>query len=125
MPQKSKYNLTSVKSGKEPLGERIARIRKEKGYTQTDLAEKIGISQVLVSNYERNRLRPHFEMIVSFAQALEVTADELLGLKAMKKNESPPTLKIIRRLKKIEKLSPTQQRSLLNTIDTFLKGAEK
>ncbi|MCP3921720.1 MAG: helix-turn-helix transcriptional regulator, partial [Desulfobacterales bacterium] len=69
MPQKSKYKLKTPPS-QEPLGERLARLRKEQGHTQIELAEKIGITQVLVSNYERNRLRPNYDMIISFAQAL-------------------------------------------------------
>ena len=84
MPQVSKYKLPPLKLGKETLGQRIARLRKERGYTQIELAKKIGITQVLVSDYERERLRPHYEMIIRFALALGVTTDELLGLKTSK-----------------------------------------
>ena len=125
MPQVSKYKLPPLKLGKETLGKRIARLRKERGYTQVELAKKIGISQVLVSDYERERLRPHYEMIIRFAQALEVSSDELLGLKASKNEGNTPSLKILRRLKKIEGLPPPQQKTLLKSIDMFLKGAEK
>jgi transcriptional regulator with XRE-family HTH domain len=55
-------------------------ITQGKGYTQVELAEKIGIIQVLISDYERDKLRPHPEVIVRFAHALNVTTDELLGL---------------------------------------------
>jgi DNA-binding XRE family transcriptional regulator len=44
---------TMVLPGQETLGRRIARLRKERGYTQVELAEKIGIIQVLISDYER------------------------------------------------------------------------
>lgn len=111
--------------GKETLGERIARLRKEKGYTQAELAEKIGIIQALISEYERDKLRPHYEMIIRFALALEVTTDELLGLKTSKSNGNKPSLKILRRMKKIEGLPLSQQKTLLKTIDTFVKAAEK
>jgi len=125
MTQASKLKQSRSKRGKEALGQRIARLRKEKGWTQTELAEKMGTIQRLISDYERDRLRPHPEMIVQFARALEVTADELLGLKPSKKNGKSPSLKILRRLNKIEDLPPFQQKILLNTIDTFLKGAGK
>jgi len=107
----------------ESFGRRLAVIRKGKGYTQVELAKKMGIIQVLVSDYERDKLRPYHNMISRFAQALEVSADELLGLKAPKNSET--SLKVLRRIKKIETLPPTQQKTLLRTIDTFLKGAEK
>jgi len=125
MPQKSKYKLKSLTIGKDTIGERIASLRKERGYTQADLAEKIGINRVLISDYERNRIRPHFEMIIHLALALDVTADEILGLKPSKSNGTKPTLKILRRMKRIETLPPAQQKALLKNIDMFLKGAEK
>ncbi len=79
MPRKSKLKLPPLNLGDETLGERIARLRKERDCSQAELAE-IGIIQRLVSDYERDRLRPHPEMIVRFARALEVTSDELLGI---------------------------------------------
>jgi transcriptional regulator with XRE-family HTH domain len=124
MPQKAKYKLPPLNLGEETLGLRLSRLRKEKSYTQTDLAKTIGITQVLVSDYERDRIRPHYEMIIRFAIALEVTTDELLGLTKSKAIVKRPSLKILRRLKKIEELSASQQRALLQTIDTFIKGAD-
>lgn len=125
MASRSKLKLPPIKTGKETFGQRLSRIRKEKGYTQVELAEKIGIIQVLISDYERDKTRPYHEMIVRFAEALEVSADELLGIKSSKNEGENPSLKILRRMKKIETLPPTQQKTLLKTIDTFIKAAEK
>lgn len=125
MPQKSKLELPPLNLGKETLGQRIARFRKEKGYTQVELAKKIGIIQVLISDYERDKLRPNPEMIIRFALALEVSADEILGLKETKNERNKPSLKVLRRMKKIEELPLFQQKVLFRTIDAFLKGTEK
>lgn len=111
--------------GNETFGQRLARIRKEKGLTQVELAQKMGIIQVLISDYERDKLRPYHEMIANFAQAMGVSADELLGLKPTTSSDKEPSLKLMRRMKKIATLPPTQQKTLLRTIDTFLKGAER
>ena len=125
MPQISKFKLPPLQLGKETLGERIARFRKEKGHTQVELAQKIGITQVLVSDYERGRLRPHYEMIIRFAMALGITSDDLLGLKQTKNEDNKPSRNLLRRLKKIDDLPLSQKKTLLKTIDTFLKAAEK
>ena len=125
MPRVPKYKLHPVNLSEEPLGKRIARLRKESGYTQADLAERIGINRVLISDYERNRIRPHYEMIIRLALALEVSADELLGIKASKGNGKKPALKILRRMKQIETLPESQQKALFKTIDNFIKGAQK
>ncbi len=124
MPRPSKLKLPPLDLGNETVGQRIARLRKERGYTQIELAERMSIIQGLISDYERDKLRLHGEMVVRFAQALEVTADELLGLNSSK-NGVKPNLKILRRLKKIESLPVSSQKTLLKTIDTFLIAAEK
>ena len=125
MVKKSKLkDVQSRVIGDETFGQRLARIRKEKGYTQVELARKMGIIQVLISDYERDKLRPYHEMIANFAQALEVSADELLGLKSHKGKGNSPSLKLLRRIKKIETLQPSQQKVLLQNIDMFLKGAQ-
>lgn len=109
----------------ETFGQRLARLRKERGYTQVQLAQKIGIIQALISEYELDKLRPYHEMIIRFAQALDITADELLGMRSPRNNEHKPSLKLLRRMQKIERLPPFEQKILLKTIDNFLKGAEK
>ena len=124
MGRKSKIKLPPLNLSNETLGQRLARLRKEKGYTQVELAKKIGLTQGLVSDYELDKLRPYHEMIVRFALALDVTADELLGIDLPQKNSAKPNLKIARRMKKIEELPPAQQKILLKNIDMFLKGAE-
>ena len=110
--------------GDETFGQRLARTRKEKGYTQVELSEKMNIVQVLISDYENDKLRPYHEMIARFARALDVSADELLGLKVNKKKKNTPSLKIQKRMKKIEDLPTNQQKFVLKAIDSHLKTLE-
>ena len=56
MPQVSKLKLRPLEYGNETLGQRIARIRKERGYTQVELAQRIGIIQSIVSAIEPDSL---------------------------------------------------------------------
>jgi transcriptional regulator with XRE-family HTH domain len=87
MPKKPKYKLKSIAYDKNTIGERIAKIRKEKGLTQKELADKIGISRSLLANYECGWTRLFGDMIAGFAIALEVSTDEILGLKNIDKNQ--------------------------------------
>jgi transcriptional regulator with XRE-family HTH domain len=126
MPR-SRFKLPPPKLAQSgPPGERIAAVRKARGLTQAQLAERIGIIQSLISDYESGRRRLYAEMLIRIAQVLRVSVDELLGLKAARVNgESPVSLKVSRRMQQIDALPRTQQKTLLATIDNFLKGAGK
>jgi transcriptional regulator with XRE-family HTH domain len=115
--------LPKIDLGSESFGERLARIRKARGYTQVELAERMGLIQVLISEYENDKLRPYGEMVARFALTLEVSTDELLGLKPAKTSSKKPSRRVLRRLEKIEALPAHQQSTLLKTIDTYLRGA--
>ena len=99
----------------------VARARKARGLSQTELAEKIGSIQALVSDYERGNVRLSAEMTIRFAEALGISTDELLGVKPAKMKDEM-SLRLTRRLKGIEALPAAQQKALLQTIDAFLKS---
>lgn len=57
---------------------RLARCRAR--LTQTELGDKIGVSQMMISQYETARRHPSFETLKLLAEALHVSADWLIGL---------------------------------------------
>ena len=122
MPKRSTLKLPPLKlATSESIGERLARFRKERGMTQVELADKIGITQSFVTSYERNRLRLHPEMLMRFAMALDVATDDILGFNT-KGSEPTLSLKIVRRMRRIADLNPSKQKALLQIIDGFLNG---
>lgn len=124
MPRVSRLKLAPLDPGPETVGQRIARIRKERGYTQREVADRIGIIPALVSDYENDKLRLNADMILRFAQVLEVTTDELLLPQSSKKRPGrKPSRKVLRRLEQIESLPRRKQDALLTTIDAFLNSA--
>ncbi|MEW5817826.1 MAG: helix-turn-helix transcriptional regulator [Spirochaetota bacterium] len=120
-----KSELPPLNISDETIGERIAQLRRERGLTQKELAQKIGIARTLVTEYEIGRLRLHDEMITRFALALGVSTDEILGLSSKKVPKNAPELKITKRIRNIEKLPLSQKKALLSTIDAYLRANEK
>lgn len=57
---------------------RIKKILKEQGRTQTWLAEKIGKSYVVVTNYCNNNSQPSIQVLTEISQILDVDVRELL-----------------------------------------------
>lgn len=61
------------------VGENIRRIRKEKGWTQSQLAHELNISQQMIGQYENN-IQPHrIDTIEKIARALDVSVLDLIG----------------------------------------------
>ncbi len=76
---------------KKTLGSFIAVLRKSRGMTQRELAEKLGVSDKTVSHWERDESSPDISMIPVIAEIFDVTCDELLkGEKAKDINETTP-----------------------------------
>ena len=111
---------TATWEGMETIAQRVARLRKERGLTQEEMAGRLGVTQPIVSDYERGALRLHGELIIQLARILDVTADELLGLQPTKDNGSARNRRIQRRIQQIDKLPKRDQEALLRTIDAFL-----
>jgi phage element (ICEBs1)transcriptional regulator (xre family) protein len=60
------------------MGENIKRIRKSKGLTQKEVAEKLGISQQSFAQYERVDAIPKFKTLQNIADALDVSVGDII-----------------------------------------------
>ena len=61
------------------FSERLKNLRKQAHLTQTDVAEKLGISQQAYASWERGVKKPTQENLVKIAQILKVSIDYLVG----------------------------------------------
>ncbi len=64
---------------KESFGERLSRLRKQKGLTQDDIARRLNISAQAVSKWENDISCPDISVLLDLADMLNVNVDELLG----------------------------------------------
>lgn len=60
------------------IANRLVNLRKEKGLSQEQLAEKIGVSRQAVSKWERSEASPDTDNLIMLARLYEVSLDELL-----------------------------------------------
>ena len=75
--------------------------------------------------YARGEVRASADVVVAIAKELDVTTDELLGVIGHRDGSPLPSLKLLRRVERIERLPTHHQRALLQTIDNFLRGAPR
>ena len=71
----------------QTIGKFIKEQRKLKGYTQSELAEKIFVSEKTISKWECGNGFPDASLILPLCNALEISANELLSGKRLKGEE--------------------------------------
>jgi transcriptional regulator with XRE-family HTH domain len=124
MPKRANISKPPLDYNGETIGQRLARLRKERGFTQVELAEHLGSRQTLITAYETDRRALSAEMAVRLAMALDVSTDDLLHPKAGKRKAAKkPSLKIVRRMEQIEQLPENKQSFILTALDSLLRGA--
>ena len=72
---------------KEKFGTFVAQLRKEKGLMQKELAEKLYVSDKAVSKWERGLSIPDVSLLIPLAEALGITATELLECRRIPASE--------------------------------------
>ncbi len=62
------------------FGKNFKAIRLQNGYTQKQVADKLGIKQSNISDWENNVSRPEYENLIALAELYHETLEALLGL---------------------------------------------
>ena len=99
------------------LGEQIKRCREKRGFTQEQLAEKIGVSIETISSIERGIKMPRLQNFVAIANQLGVSADELL------QDELDFVAEANALSKKLEELSRADRKRILETMNFLIVQA--
>lgn len=62
------------------FGNRVKTLRKKNNYTQSQLAERLGVTKSVISAYETGLRMPSYDILISLARVFKVSTDFLLGL---------------------------------------------
>jgi transcriptional regulator with XRE-family HTH domain len=98
----------------------ITELRKKMGWSQSDLANKTDISQVMVGKYERGDAAPSIEVAKKIADAFGVSLDYLVG-EGQNMMFDKRTLK---RLQDIEQMKPDLKEKLYFVIDSIIRDSK-
>ena len=92
----------------DKIGKFIALNRKNKGLTQEQLAEKLGVTNKTISRWETGKYMPDLSLLKPLSEELGITLNELLSGEKIKE----------------EKIVENTERNILNTIDYSSKKVE-
>lgn len=124
------YNLATMagrpaNKDAPPFGQRLTALRKNKGWTQTQLGERLGLTQKMVDYYERRATNPSLALIEQAAEALDVSVAELLGSAPQTLRRKPgPASQLELRVARIQRLPRKEQEFIIRFLDTVLEKAE-
>ena len=76
---------------KQTFGATISALRREKGMTQLELAQQMGVTDKAVSKWERNLSFPDVASLPKLAEVLGTSVDELLEVKTTAQQEPEPS----------------------------------
>ena len=106
-----------------PLGDRIQQLRKERGWSQAELATRIDSDARQVSRYENNKITPSLDALARIAETLDISLDYLVFDHAPRRPLHTPTTGIEDRLTNIAELNQTDRDTITNTIDALTTRA--
>jgi transcriptional regulator with XRE-family HTH domain len=121
--------LTKIETGYS--GEHLANLRKQAGFTQTELASElqavgVEVTRRMIAYYESESEYPPTSLLAGLAKVLGRSLDEVLAttpVKAQAKAKASDT-RLHRRLQQIEKLAPTEKRQIMQLIDAFIERGQ-
>ena len=70
-----------MSSMRKQIGEKLKELRNENGWTQQQVADRIGVSRVNYTRYETGASQPDFEILVKLADLFDVSLDYIFDRK--------------------------------------------
>ena len=126
MDLKIRLDMPAKKEPHSAFGKRLFALRKVRGLTQVQLAEALGTTQRVISYYETDAELPPSTAIIPLARVLEVSADELLGLRPAQANGNSSVQKqrLWKRFQKMEVLPTKDQRAVIRLINSLAGSSQ-
>ena len=103
------------------MGQIIKDLRKKNGFTQEELAERLGVTYQAVSKWENDTGMPDISQVVPLASIFGVSTDVLFGIANTTENEE--AWRIVQYANSIEKYGELE--TYLNAYDILLDGLKK
>ncbi len=102
------------------LGEHVAKLRRELGITQSQLAKTLGISQQLIAAYEAGTRKIPASMLPKLAKLFAVTLEELVGVEKLPSKRGPASI-LQRQIEQIGLMPRSRQQFITEMLEALIK----
>ena len=104
---------------RKAFGERVKQLRKDKGWTQKQLGNKIGVTYAQLNKYEGGTNAPPLDKLHALASALETTIDYLVTGNLAEHMPIHNT-RLIQRFQELESFNTEDQETVIKLIDAMI-----
>jgi transcriptional regulator with XRE-family HTH domain len=105
---------------KKDVGARLRRLREARDLSQAKLAQRLGATQSNVSEMERGIRTVTANLAVKLAKELRASIDEILVGNGASEKTPLKSVKLLRRVQRIEALPEPRQRVVLKVLDALI-----
>jgi len=109
-----------TKKPRTPFGERLARYRRNKGISQKQLADELGITQSAIANWERRSVLLSPEQLSTISSFLEVSLDDLFGTSEIPREPTIPGGRVREVFEEVGRLPRRQQEKIVDVVEAFV-----
>src|SRR5216684_4790362 len=109
-----------AKTERTSFGQRLHTLREQAGLSQQQLADRIGLSQRAYAYWERHPVALRPDQLLSLAQALNVSVDDLVGTNGARKRGAGPTGKMKQLFEAASRLPRSQQQKIAAVLEAFV-----
>lgn len=102
------------------VNERIKQLRVDNSLTQSELAEKVGLSYVQIGRYEKGKSNPSSDVLQKLANILNTSTDYLMNGKSEQVESQLTDKELIKQFKEIEKLNAEEKHLVKTFLDAFI-----
>jgi len=104
------------------FGKKLRERREAKGYSQSKLAQEVGVHHSIIGRYERDEAKPTIDVVKRMAKVLDTTVGYLLG--ETEDNDLFKDPMMLERLKQLNRLPEHDKACILYTLDGLLQNVK-
>jgi transcriptional regulator with XRE-family HTH domain len=127
LPESSQTDRVMPRPRKQPptkvpgtFAYQLMRYRTARGMTQAELAAAIGVSQRKISYYENESKQPPAAILAQLADALGVSADQLLGISSARDQLVQHDTLLARKFLQAEELPAADRKTIAQVVDALI-----
>lgn len=102
------------------INQRIKQLRLENKLTQSELAEKIGLSYIQIGRYEKGKSNPSADILQKLADVFNTSSDYLMNGKTEQVKAQLSDKELIKQFSEVENMSSEDKNIVKTFIDAFI-----